>query len=89
MPSKSMSKNSNHDFKVKYPYVPVGTLEPMHIKGILTNSRFFAIYASVLEYKSKIHNDIKLAMITVVELSLHSLKMSLEYQTEKVTLLCN
>ena len=34
-------KKSNHDFKEKYPYVWVGTLEPMRIKDILTKNHFF------------------------------------------------
>ena len=51
-PSKSMPQESNHDFKEKYPYIRVGTLEPMHIKEILTKtSCFFFAYASVLEYE--------------------------------------
>ena len=35
-PSKSMPQKSNHDFKEKYPYIRVGTLEPLRIKAILT-----------------------------------------------------
>ena len=27
MPSKSITKKSNHDLKGKYPYVPMGTLK--------------------------------------------------------------
>ena len=38
------------DFKEKYPYVRVGTLEPMRIKDILTKDRFLS-FASILEYE--------------------------------------
>ena len=33
MPSKSMPLKSNHDFKGKYSYIPVGTFEPMRREG--------------------------------------------------------
>ena len=45
-----MIQKSNHDFKEKYHDVRAGTIEPMHIKNILTKNRFLP-YASVLEYK--------------------------------------
>ena len=31
-----MSQKNNHDFKEWYPYVTVGTLDPLRIKYILT-----------------------------------------------------
>ena len=40
-PSKSMAQKSNHDFKEKYPYVRVGTLEPMRVKDILKKNSCF------------------------------------------------
>ena len=42
-----MLEKSNHGFKEKYPYVRVGTLEPMHIEA----KTGFSPYASVLEYE--------------------------------------
>ena len=51
-PAKSMPKKNNYDYKEKYPYIPVGTFEPMRIESILTkNCCFFAVRASVLEYE--------------------------------------
>ena len=43
-PSKSMPQKSNYEFKEKYPYVSVGSLEPM---------LFFLLLASVLEYENE------------------------------------
>ena len=43
-------KSNIYDFKVKYPYVPMGTLEPMHVKDIFTKNSFLP-YASVSEYE--------------------------------------
>ena len=42
LPSKSMPYKSNHDFKGKCPYIHVGTIEPMCINHIMTESRVFA-----------------------------------------------
>ena len=49
-PSKSIPQKSNHDFKEKYPYVRAVAIKPMCIKDILTKTRDFLPYASVLEY---------------------------------------
>ena len=39
-----MPQKSNHNFKEKYPYIRVGTLEPMRIKYISTNTAVFAAH---------------------------------------------
>ena len=36
-----MPQKSNHDFKVNYPYVRVGTFVPMRINDILTKTVLF------------------------------------------------
>ena len=45
-----MSQKSTHDFEEKYPYVRMGSLEPMRIDDILTKNRFLP-YSSILEYE--------------------------------------
>ena len=46
-----MPQESNRDFKEKYPYVSVGTLEPMCDLDILTKKTAFLPYASGLDYE--------------------------------------
>ena len=41
VPSKSMLQKSYHDFKEKYPYVQVGTLEPMRNEDIFCRTPAF------------------------------------------------
>ena len=50
-PSKSKPQKSKHDFKEKFHYVRVGTIEPMHTKDIMTIKPVFLPYESVLEYE--------------------------------------
>ena len=38
-----MLKKSNHDFQEKYPYIGVGTIEPVRITDILVKITFFAV----------------------------------------------
>ena len=38
-----MPQMSNHDFKEKYYYVDAGTIEPIHIKDIMTKTRLFVV----------------------------------------------
>ena len=47
-----MPTKSNHEFKEKYPNVPVGILEQNRIKDILTSVSCILPYAvSILEYE--------------------------------------
>ena len=38
-----MPQKRNHDLTERYPNIKVGTCEPMRIKDILTENRFFAV----------------------------------------------
>ena len=60
--SKSIPQKSNHDYKEKYPYISICSLETKRIKDILTINRYF---------RRTPDKDIK--MIIGVETSLHSL----------------
>ena len=44
------------------------------MKDILIRNRFFAVYASVLEYEQDINFDKEVKPIIVVDISLHSLR---------------
>ena len=46
-----MPKKSNLDFMEIYPYVPLGTLEPLSIKDVLAKTAVFSVsQRGVLEY---------------------------------------
>ena len=45
-----MPQKSNPDFKKKYPYIRVDTLEPMRIHDILTKFNNLLPYIRILEY---------------------------------------
>ena len=65
-PFKSKPRKSNHYFKIKYPYVCVGTLVSMRITDIMTkNSCFFFCHKAAFGKEAK--------TIIVVDTSLHSL----------------
>ena len=67
-----MPKKRNHYFMERCRYVRAGTIEPMHIKDILTKDRFFAApNTSKTHYDMKFGKEVKTIM--VVNTSLHSL----------------
>ena len=73
-----MPQKSHHDFKEKYPDVPVGTLKPKHIKDVLTKNNCFC-RNQAFSNTNKTCNDIEFGKevktIIIVDKSLNSLNL--------------
>ena len=67
-----MPKKSNHNCKEKYSYVPVGTLEPMHIIRHLKNKTVVFCRTPAFYNASKTHNHMKFCKevktITIIDI---------------------